>query len=77
MNSEQMIRHCGLYARDLFDMSDGQVLGPHKLVGVTTTVRWDPDADAAVFDLDGIALTVPSDALDAVGLVAVSAQEER
>lgn len=76
MTGEQMIRHCGLYARDLFDMSDGQVTGPHKIVGVTTTVRWDAEQDAAVFDLEGVALTVPSAALDAVGLVAVSAQNE-
>lgn len=70
MTSEQMIRHCGLYARDLYDLSDGRVTGPHKIVGVTTTVRWAAALDAAVFDLDGVSLTVPSAALDMVGLVA-------
>lgn len=75
LTGEQIIRGCGLYARDMFDLNGD--LGPYKLAGVTTTVRWDPALDAAVFDLEGVALTVPSDALDEVGLTPAAAQEER
>jgi hypothetical protein len=65
--AEQLLRHCGLYARDLYDLNGDT--GPHKIAGVTTTVAWDPHHNHAVYELDGVRFTVPSAALDAVDLI--------
>jgi hypothetical protein len=72
LSNEELVRYCGLVARDTFEHVGNA--GPHKIVGVTTTVRWDADQDCAVFDLEGVALTVPSAALDAVDLMPLEAQ---
>lgn len=68
---ESLVRHLGLYCRDLYELNGDE--GPHQIRDKRTTVRWDPDTDAAVFDLDGIALTVPSAALDDITHLEVAA----
>lgn len=72
--AEQLLRHLGLYARDLYWLNGDTA--SHQITGERTTVRRDPEQDAAVFDLDGVALTVPSAALDRVDLIPAQAQEQ-
>ena len=72
---EQLVRHMGLYARDLYELNGDT--GPHRITGNDTLVMWNPEKDAAVFHLAGVTLTVPSSALDAVALVPASAQIQR
>lgn len=71
LDTEGVLRHIGVYARDAYEFTGYD--GPIQITGASTTVRWDPEQDAAVFvlEVDGeqVTTTVPSIALDAVGLV--------
>ena len=59
-----LVQHIGLYCRDLYELNGDT--GPHQIKDETTTVAWDPERDAAVFDWNGVELVVPSAALDDV-----------
>lgn len=75
VDCEQLVRHLGLIARDLYELTGDT--GPHQITGQRTTMTWDPsDGGAALFYLEDVELRVPNAALDRVGLTPTATGNE-